>query len=174
MKRNNINIKDLNALAIDEKPFDYDYRDHNYPEDWEIAFGRTEEEYEDELWEPMMNYRYRVPEFKRHMKEDKAIKESLDKAGSVTLIRDNTEEEYYLALTGGGMDLSWDICRGYINLGYLPPVHFCNLPNFASETYDKTVVDACRKSVDIMRFRLGSIEKNLDLIIEDKTLFKIT
>jgi hypothetical protein len=36
----------------------------------------------------------------------------------------------YLALTGGGMDLSWEICHAYILLGYLPPTHF-TLPRMA-------------------------------------------
>jgi hypothetical protein len=32
-----------------------------------------------------------------------------------------------LALTGGGMDLSWEICEAFIRLGSLPPFHFADL-----------------------------------------------
>jgi hypothetical protein len=38
-------------------------------------------------------------------------------------------EGYELALTGGGMDLSWEICEAFVRLGFLPPVHFCDLPD---------------------------------------------
>ena len=31
---------------------------------------------------------------------------------------------YALALTGGGMDLSWEICEAFMRLGYLPPTRF--------------------------------------------------
>lgn len=41
-------------------------------------------------------------------------------------------DEVYLALTGGGMDMSWEICEGYIRLGYLPPTHF-RLPRMADK-----------------------------------------
>ena len=38
-----------------------------------------------------------------------------------------------LALTGGGMDLSWEICRAYVALGFLPPLHYCrDLPRLGN------------------------------------------
>jgi hypothetical protein len=33
-------------------------------------------------------------------------------------------DTYGLALTGGGMDLSWEICEAFMRLRFLPPVHF--------------------------------------------------
>ena len=44
------------------------------------------------------------------------------------------EEAYFLALTGGGMDLTWQICEAYMRLGYLPPTHFSRLPRYAGAT----------------------------------------
>lgn len=57
-----------------------------------------------------------------------------------------------LVLTGGGMDLSWEICEGFIRLGYLPPSTMCKLPNFASMkwTEDREMIfSACLRSLEI-------------------------
>ena len=54
-----------------------------------------------------------------------------------------------LALTGGGMDLSWEICEAFIRLGYLPPTHFAMLPGMAdrgTSDRDRVIVAACRRS----------------------------
>lgn len=43
-----------------------------------------------------------------------------------------------LALTGGGMDLSWEICEAFMILGSLPPAHFVRrLPRMADTMSDK-------------------------------------
>ena len=41
-----------------------------------------------------------------------------------------------LALTGGGMDMSWEICEAFMVLGFLPPVHFAGLPDMAGLKLD--------------------------------------
>lgn len=65
---------------------------------------------------------------------------------------------YYLALTGGGMDLSWEIAAAYVALGNLPPAHFAaNLPRMAGNRMsydglsdnDRRTFDACRRSLAI-------------------------
>ena len=35
--------------------------------------------------------------------------------------------EAALAVSAGGMDLSWDVCEAYLLLGYLPPLNFYHL-----------------------------------------------
>lgn len=40
------------------------------------------------------------------------------------------DDDLHLALTGGGMDLSWEINEAYVRLGHLPPVAF-DLPGMA-------------------------------------------
>lgn len=65
--------------------------------------------------------------------------------------------EWGLALTGGGMDLTWEICEAYIALGYLPPAELCDLPAMAgcgSSARDKLIMSACERSLSIMRGRL--------------------
>lgn len=57
---------------------------------------------------------------------------------------------YGLALTGGGMDLAWEICEGYIRLGYLPPTHHCTLPRFAGQSAtarNRAILRACKRSL---------------------------
>lgn len=42
-----------------------------------------------------------------------------------------------LAMTGGGMDISWKICEAYMRLGYLPPLYLCDLPRMAGKKADE-------------------------------------
>jgi len=42
--------------------------------------------------------------------------------------------EPVMALTGGGMDLSWEICRAYMVAGFMPPYHWAKrLPAMAGD-----------------------------------------
>jgi hypothetical protein len=77
---------------------------------------------------PMMNYRYQID-------DDVYIYDSAHLIADLPLclVQDHEEDDnVYLALTGGGMDLSWEICEAYVRLGYLPPSHF-ELPEMAGK-----------------------------------------
>jgi hypothetical protein len=55
-----------------------------------------------------------------------------------------------LALTGGGMDLSWEICEYFMLLGFLPPTHFCDLPEIrglGESASDLRIISACKASL---------------------------
>jgi hypothetical protein len=83
------------------------------------------------------------------------------------------EWKYYLALSGGGMDLRWEICEAYIRLGYLPPVYFCDLPPIAGRgksEADQKIIQACLKSIEVNRHHLQWTEQNLKKILEEQTL----
>jgi len=67
---------------------------------------------------PMMNYRYPVGE------HDYTTAHAHGIADLPLCLVETEDGDVYLALTGGGMDLSWQICDAYIRLGYLPPSHF--------------------------------------------------
>lgn len=77
-----------------------------------------------------------------------------------------------LALTGGGMDLSWEIAEAFIVLGYWPPVHFCDLPKMGGRgksQKDRVIIFACEESCRIQegwtarkRERLGELRKWAD------------
>ena len=56
------------------------------------------------------------------------------------------------ALTGGGMDLSWEICDAYISCGYLPPLQYCDLPDMAGQgkrPRTQLILAACQRSAEL-------------------------
>jgi len=59
-------------------------------------------------------------------------------------------DEPGLALTGGGMDLTWAICEAYMVLGYLPPADFAGrLPAMCgrgTSARDRWIAAGCRAS----------------------------
>lgn len=58
--------------------------------------------------------------------------------------------EVGMALTGGGMDLSWEIAEAYMRLGHLPPAHFAELPAMAgmpASDDNLKIVEACERSL---------------------------
>ncbi len=96
-------------------------------------------------YEPMMSYYYPLPGFDG---DASAAQATLDNAGVGACIVAEVDGAAVLALAGGGMDLSWDICRAYIALGYYPPVHYAGkLPKMAGESDTATAavcLEACR------------------------------
>jgi hypothetical protein len=79
---------------------------------------------------PMMSYYYPLPYFPRDIhKACLAIKHL-----PLVIIRfDGDDDRAALALSGGGMDLSWQICEAFMRLGFLPPTHF-ELPSMAGRS----------------------------------------
>lgn len=62
-------------------------------------------------------------------------------AGCVTLV--TIDDSDYLALTGGGMDLSWNLCAAYVACGCMPPLRLLRgLPAMASDgEYSSNISD---------------------------------
>lgn len=61
----------------------------------------------------------------------------------------NVDGKTGLALTGGGMDLSWEICEAFMLLGFLPPLHFADLPDISGRGTDKRdrwIIAGCLKT----------------------------
>lgn len=72
--------------------------------------------------------------------------------------------DYALALSGGGMDLSWEICEAFMRLGYLPPVHFSDLPQMAgrgASAKDRWIIAACRRSLQGEKQSVGRTLRRL-------------
>ena len=84
---------------------------------------------------PQMNYAYPISLKRVGSREDAALA-----IGRLPLciveMHGRYDDETYLALTGGGMDLSWEICEAYMRLGYLPPIYFARLPGMAGMKLD--------------------------------------
>lgn len=99
---------------------------------------------------PMMSYYY--PLTGTHEADDALLLEHLplclvrfeDVAGGIA---EDDRPEWALALTGGGMDLSWQIAEAHQRLGYLPPAHACALPGMAGKDLtspvNRWVIDGC-------------------------------
>jgi len=70
--------------------------------------------------------------------------------------------EYGFALTGGGMDMSWDIAGAYVDLGFLPPTTVVSrLPEFAGDTLTERkarIIEAMRQDY---RVRARWIEQGI-------------
>lgn len=78
-----------------------------------------------------------------------------------------------LALTGGGMDLSWEIAEAFIRIGYLPPLAFTRLPAMAGKTLNtrtRTVLAACvrsnRVAISQARMNLNDLDRTREHIRE--------
>jgi hypothetical protein len=107
---------------------------------------------------PMMNYYYIIPggeEWNEAAIEDAACRIA-DLPLCIVRFSEShlatTTEKLALALTGGGMDLSWEICEAFMVLGYLPPLHFADLPGMAGRgtgERDKWITDACLESCKV-------------------------
>lgn len=157
--------KYLSCDAVDTTPQDIDWRDalgenldgytvyeavecsncgHEY-----VGVGifpvcpECDTEYEDETG-PMMNYWYPV--------DIRDCEYAAEKIADFPLcVVEFSDGSTGLALTGGGMDLTWEICGAFIALGYLPPVHFARPPRMAGWEHDKRskpILEACLESAE--------------------------
>lgn len=97
-----------------------------------------------EAWWPKMNIAMTIPELE-------VPDNWRDCLCNMTVVE--IGEDTFLALTGGGMDMSWAICETYIRLGYLPPAHYSELPAMAGRgesAGDKAIIAACIRSLRML------------------------
>lgn len=164
-----VDVKELYFGNTDSKPVNYDWT-QGYGETWDFAESERGEDGEtilvnvagdDGSFEgPMMSYYYPLEDTLRDMTE--AAKCLVDLP--LCVVHFNESDTYGLALTGGGMDLSWEICEAFMRLGYLPPVHFCRLPAMAGRGVsprDKWIISGCRRALQGLKVRVGSDLRHL-------------
>ena len=114
---------------------------------------------------PMMNYAYPV-NIRDDMDLNTAARTLIDLP--LTLIENIDDGEYFLALTGGGMDLSDKICQAYIALGQRPPVHFCRVPRMAGTKYSQDFLDILKESCQIaINWHVGTL-RDLENLSNDE------
>lgn len=108
------------------------------------------EEIEDESEGPMMNYHYPLPDLGR-------IGGDVRRAASLIsdlplCVVEFADGSISLALTGGGMDLSWEICEAFTRLGFLPPFRFAqDPPKLAGHAIDPYLLAACKRTCDVLK-----------------------
>jgi hypothetical protein len=112
---------------------------------------------------PMMNYRYDVDS--RRVGGAREAAKALARLPMCLVVFPGDDE--YLALTGGGMDYSWEICEAYMRLGYLPPAHFIELPSMAGKSMndpvDAWVIAGCMRTAEV---QMGWAENRLERLKE--------
>jgi hypothetical protein len=104
---------------------------------------------------PMMNYYYKLPNHHTFGPSDARKLEGLPLC-IVTFGRGQgaLEDEQALALTGGGMDLSWEICEAFMRLGFLPPAAFARVPAMAGKPrgpVDLWVLEGVERTGEVIR-----------------------
>lgn len=170
-KTANIDVDALDMRALDVTPTEYEFSSENWCEmrdggwrsrdamecehchaiyvgDGSVECDNTDcENFGEEIASgdsgPMMNYFYALP----FSPSDSAIAE----LANLPLCVVEIDEEPALALTGGGMDLSWEICEAFMRLGLLPPIHFAGLPAMAGrgeDADDLRIMLACERAVE--------------------------
>lgn len=105
----------------------------------------------------MMNYSYALPGFGMNAEEAARLIADLPLC-LVQFTQEDDDEEWALALTGGGMDLTWYIVEAYMRLGYLPPVDKCRMPDYSRHTYTrrrKWILADCARSLRVVRDQLN-------------------
>ncbi len=133
-------IRDLNHWAIDAQSRKMDWSE-GWTETWDVVYPngwdvKGDDEHETDELIPMMNYFYPLPGFLYRWEGSEGEAALLIQKNVpltiVLLSNENKNDRYGFALTGGGMDLTWEICEAYMLLGYLPPLTFAaRLPRMA-------------------------------------------
>lgn len=173
--------EDLNNLSvlIESRPFDFSEEEGwNYAQAEEcetceeVLVARYEGEWDEHeentdceggIWTdgPMMGYLWPLPDLGKHSGSLEHVARQL--VGLPLCAVETAEGEVALALTGGGMDLSWEICAAYISLDCLPPFALTDLPGMAgyAEKYPH-IIAACRRTCEVLkRWAVGRM-KSLD------------
>lgn len=184
MPHSRFDIERLRAGHVDAKPQDRDFS-QGWMEEWEfheavecdtcervlVGSGHVECDHEgthyygheaNELLAegPMMNYIYPCRVDDPH--EAAAKLDGLP----LCIVQDQDDDETYLALTGGGEDLSWEIAEAYMRLDFLPPLHFVrDLPRVSGrENYASTApvlraaLRSCTWETDRIKMAIDRIE----------------
>jgi hypothetical protein len=108
---------------------------------------------------PMMSYYYELP----GARSGDAMQIAHLPLCVVDFTEGNRQDMVALALTGGGMDFSWEICEGFMRMGYLPPLAFCDLPEMGrgASAVDKWIVAGCLRSCSVASKQASYLAKRV-------------
>ena len=115
---------------------------------------------DNDYFSPMMNYYYEI-DLRRQ--EAESVQARIDRYGGCCILV-NIGEEPKLCLSGGGMDLTWEIAWSYILCGQLPPTKYCDLPDQCEplSRRNRLIIKACRKSIQVHQRWLSGTRRNLE------------
>jgi len=128
--------------------------------------------------EPMMRYYYPLPSHKTftYMDALKLADLPLVLVNFHTSYGDHYESddslpEWALVLSGGGMDLSWEVAEAHMRLGLLPPLFTCHLPKYAGKDMTSEVnawiIAGCRRTAEAVRNHGQNVMDDLDRLTGD-------
>ena len=66
------------------------------------------------------------------------------------------------------MDLTWEICEAFMQLGELPPLHFCRPPAMAGRgksTRDKWIIEGCKRQLKAAAENYAYAYENLEKVV---------
>lgn len=142
---------------------------HQHIEIDEDAINEDCEGYISEAW-PAMNYAYPIDTGRVG-----GIVEAAKLLYDLPVCLVEWDGEEWLALTGGGMDLTWEICESYMRLGYLPPAHFADLPMYSGKTLtarNRWIVGGVRATLQLRakraRWDIDKLNRVVDYMKEQK------
>lgn len=145
-------------IGIDEHGTDtgarYDPSDDDHDEETEECSSTGLDARELGSEGPVMNYYYPVEI------DDAAEAARLLVNSPLVVVTEGESDEdgpTGLALSGGGMDFTWDICEAFLRLGMVPPLHFCDLPGISNRDNRKNryIIAACQRSVWVAQNHLN-------------------
>jgi hypothetical protein len=122
-------------------------------------FGDGLEDIGDRPEGPMMSYFYPLPERDSH--DQSSAERIADLPLCIVTFEDGGTA---LALTGGGMDLSWEIAEAFMRLGYLPPLAYCDLPRMAGMAMDERhrwILAGCLRTCEVIAYRAECTAEDL-------------
>lgn len=115
---------------------------------------------------PMMNYRYPVD-----LGDFDDLRMAAAAIVDLPLCIVDIDGDHFLALTGGGMDLSWEICEAYVRLGCCPPVHFCaDLPRMGGMKLNGRtglVLAAAERSIEVSGEWAEARSRRIESLVAD-------
>jgi hypothetical protein len=117
-------------------------------------FGEELSECEDDG--PMMSYSYELPAKCWRPREPwtQADARTIAHLPLLIVYFSGDPSDAALALSGGGMDLAWEISEAFMRLGFLPPAHFAALPKMAgmpATDVHRWVIAGCKQSLGCQR-----------------------
>jgi len=171
-----VDVEELYTDSCLEDSTFYDFGDFDKAYEEVTVFESEERTEEEEPEWPMMNYVWGLPEtytrrVDRNERNPHEDGKSLENLPTVLLrIGNDWDYGYFIGLTGGGMDLSWEIAESYIRLGYQPPFKVAKLPNMAGKrdtNRNRTIINACKRTFESVKQRSERAIAKLDGIKEE-------
>lgn len=92
----------------------------------------------------------------RHSEQDLA--DMVAQAGCCVLVQ--IGDEYGIALTGGGMDLSDHIVRAYVNCGYMPPLRLIENAYSWGQLAEAERTNVASRAKSFLSAQIGRIDQN--------------